>query len=67
MSSHMACNAGGLLGLRDLLRLSRVFLGISGKNSETEPVPQKDLQPFHTEACLQTARREAHLKAGKEL
>ena len=36
----MACKAGGLLGLRDLSR-------ISGKNSEAERVLQKDLQPFH--------------------
>ena len=27
--------------------LSLFFHGFSGKNSEAEPVPQKDLQPFH--------------------
>ena len=50
----MACMAGGLLGLHDLsltfhgsfTDLSRIFRGFSGKNSETEWVLQKALQPF---------------------
>ena len=64
MSSPMACNCWGVARLRrpfpDLCQIFRG--GFSGKNSETDPLPQKDPQPFPIraclEACLQTARRE---------
>ena len=54
MSCPMAWNAGDLLDLRNL---SRIFRGFLGKNSEPDPVPQKDLQPFPFEhawkhACI---------------